>query len=75
MFLKQEKSEMNDFEEQNFGSKGKILKFSLILLFQNILSIFVYFEKKIGGGADASAENASFFFFLRFCRLILFHLV
>jgi len=26
MFLKQEKSEIDDFEEKQFGSKGKILR-------------------------------------------------
>ena len=40
MILKQEKPEMDDFEEKNIGSKGKIL-----LLFQNILSIFLFKKK------------------------------
>ena len=61
MFLKQEKSEMDDFERKvNFGSKVKILRKILIFkenilknvfngIFLNILffqNILIYFEKK-----------------------------
>ena len=56
MFLKQEKPKMDNFErKKKLGSKGKILGkckqkchkiFSLILLFQNIRSIFSIFRKK-----------------------------
>ena len=43
MFLKQEKPDLDDFERRKkCHSNGKIH----ILLFQNILSIFFYFEKK-----------------------------
>ena len=59
MFLKLEKSDMDDFERRkNVGSDGKrkIFRwkplqkchkiFLNILLFQNILSIFLYLDKK-----------------------------
>ena len=62
MFLKQETPEMDDYEK-NFDSKGKILYgypcknvtflHINILLFQNFLTIFLFWDKKTffsGGG-------------------------
>ena len=72
MFLKQKRSEMDDFERRKeFGGKGKIVQYFKknygkifqdfnglplqkfhktlfhILVFRNIRSIFIFFEKKI----------------------------
>ena len=58
MFFKQEKPAMDDFGKEEIGKilrkMSKFLQTTLqmhklflhILLFQNILSIFIYFEKK-----------------------------
>ena len=59
MFLKQEKPEMDDLEEEkNFDSKGKILK--------NVNSLRKYFEKVFNGYPRKNVTK-NFAYFFRTC--------